>query len=89
MATNEMILAKAFREAAGLDQAKADRLAETIFNAIRDNVATKADLAHTEQAFNMKFGEVNLQLAKLERRLRFCAIGAFVLFAALRFWPPH
>ena len=45
MATNEMMLAKAFRENAGIEQAKAEALATTIFDAIRDNVATKSDLA--------------------------------------------
>ena len=44
MTTNEMMLAKAFRENAGLEQTKAEALATTLFDAIRDNVVTKGDL---------------------------------------------
>ena len=57
MATNEMQLAKAFRENAGLDQDKAERLATTIFDAIRDNVATKQDLDVLRQTIR---GEIQL-----------------------------
>ena len=43
MTTNELQLAKAFRDA-GFPQDKAEAVSETIFAAIRDNVATKSDL---------------------------------------------
>lgn len=45
-----MILAKAFRDA-GIEQQKAKGLAQVIFDAIRDNVATKSDLHGIEQRF--------------------------------------
>jgi hypothetical protein len=79
MPTNEMTLAKAFRDA-GIEQGKAEHLAETIFDAIRDNVATKADLDHA--------------IERLEHRLTLRGLGALAtglgaLFAALHYWPPH
>ena len=47
MTTNELMLAKAFRDA-GFEQEKAENLAQSIFDAIRDNVATKSDLQRVE-----------------------------------------
>jgi hypothetical protein len=76
MPTNEMQLAKAFRENAGLDQAKAEALATTIFDAIRDNVATKSDLDRLEHRLTL-------------RGLGTLATGLTALFAALHYWPPH
>jgi hypothetical protein len=49
MTTNELMLAKAFRDA-GFEQEKAENLAQSIFDAIRDNVATKSDLQRVELA---------------------------------------
>jgi hypothetical protein len=86
MTTNEMTLAKAFRDA-GIEQAKAEALSSTIFDAIRDNVATKADLQRAEQALRSDLRDV-------EHRLTLRGLGALVtgfglLFAALHYWPPH
>ena len=75
MPTNEMTLAKAFRDA-GIEQEKAEQLADTIFDAIRDNVATKADLRELEHRLVM-------------RGLGALAVGFSALFAALHYWPPH
>lgn len=47
MPTNELELARTFREAAGLTQDQAEIVATAIFDAIRSNVATKADLHAT------------------------------------------
>ena len=44
MTTNELELAKTFREAVGLEQEKAEAVALAIFDAIRSNVATKTDV---------------------------------------------
>lgn len=41
---NELELAKTFREQVGLEQEKAEAVAIAIFDAIRSNVATKADV---------------------------------------------
>ena len=43
MTTNELKLAKAFRDA-GFPHDKAEAVSQTIFDAIRDNVATKSDV---------------------------------------------
>jgi hypothetical protein len=93
MPTNEMTLAKAFRDA-GIEQAKAESLAETIFDAIRDNVATKADLREMEQRIDLKFVAAKADLERLGYRLTVRGVGALVtglgaLFAALHYWPPH
>jgi hypothetical protein len=83
MATNEMMLAKAFRENAGLEQAKAEVLASTIFDAIRDNVATKSDLKLLEQRLDLRFARLALS------GIGALAVGLSALFAALQHWPPH
>jgi hypothetical protein len=72
MTTNELKLAEAFRDA-GFPQDKAEAVSQTIFDAIRDNVATKADvelvrhdLTATGQALR---GDVALVRSDLETRL--------------------
>jgi hypothetical protein len=89
MTTNELKLAKAFRDA-GIEQDKAETISQTIFDAIRDNVATKSDVEL-----------VRRDLAIAEQRLRgeiqslkiwaggFTAAAVSILFAALHYWPPH
>lgn len=64
MTTNELMLAKAFREA-GFEQEKAENLAQSIFDAIRDNVATKSDLQvlRSEIKGDMQALRGDLQLA--------------------------
>ena len=79
MTTNELTLAKAFRDA-GIEQGKAETIAQTIFDAIRENVATKSDL--------------QLAVERLEYRLTWKGLSALVagltvLFTALHLWPPH
>jgi hypothetical protein len=93
MPTNEMTLAKAFRDA-GIEQDKAEHLATTIFAAIRDNVATKADIDVVRSETREMEQRINLKLAKLEQRLTVGGAGTLVtgltlLFAALHYWPPH
>ena len=100
MTTNELQLAKAFRDA-GLEQDKAEAIAQTIFDAIRDNVATKSDLGVAEQTLR---GEIQLARSEIqlgEQRLRseiqslkiwaggIAAAAVSALFAALHYWPPH
>jgi hypothetical protein len=82
MTANELRLAKAFRDA-GFPQDKAEAVSQTIFDAIRDNVATKSD--------------VQLSAAELRREIQSLKIWAggvaaaavSALFAALHYWPPH
>ena len=72
MPTNEMTLAKAFRDA-GIEQEKAEHLAGTIFDAIRDNVATKADLNHAVERLEQA---TKADMERLEHRLTPRGLGA-------------
>ncbi len=69
MTTNELMLAKAFRDA-GFEQEKAESLAQSIFDAIRDNVATKSDLQRVEQALKSDLqamdARIDTRFAKIE-----------------------
>ena len=100
MTTNEMTLAKAFREA-GFEQHKAEDLAQIIFDAIRDNTATKADLREAVADLRNAVHDVITDLRGTEHRLTAAVhqltirgIGALVtavgiLFGLLHQWPPH
>ena len=86
MTTNELKLAKAFRDA-GIEQDKAETISQTIFDAIRDNVATKSDLKILEQSLraDLKASEQSLKI--WTGGVAAAAVSA--LFAALHYWPPH
>jgi ATP/maltotriose-dependent transcriptional regulator MalT len=100
MTTNELKLAKAFRDA-GLEQDKAETIAQTIFDAIRDNVATKTDLAATEQALKNDVELVRRDLTIVEQRLRgeiqslkiwgggTAVAAVLATVTLLHYWPPH
>ena len=81
MTTNELTLAKAFRDA-GIEQGKAETIAQTIFDAIRDNVATKSDLKILEQALRGEIQSLKIWAGG------FAAAAVSILFAALHYWPP-
>jgi hypothetical protein len=88
MTTTELQLAKAFRDA-GIEQPKAEALATTIFDAIRDNVATKSDVALVSADIKL----VEQRLLGQIQGLKLWTGGAFtagltILFAALHYWPP-
>jgi hypothetical protein len=79
--SDRLALANAIEDA-GIERAKAERVASVIFDAIRENVATKADIA-----------AVRADLALVEHRLmtRLGALGVVLaggVVAALRYWPP-
>lgn len=61
MTTNELLLAKAFRDA-GFPQDKAEAVAQTIFDAIRDNVATKSDVQLSAAALRSEIQAVRSDL---------------------------
>jgi hypothetical protein len=86
MTTNELKLAKAFRDA-GIEQDKAETISQTIFDAIRDNVATKSDLRIVEQALRSDIQAVEQRLKIWTGAVAAAAVSA--LFAALHIWPPH
>ena len=86
MTTNEITLARAFRDA-GIAQEQAEHIAETIFGAIRENVATKADLRQEIAAVNARIDLVEHRL--MTRLGALMVVVSGLLFAALHQWPPH
>jgi hypothetical protein len=95
--SDRLALANAIEDA-GIARPKAERLASVIFDAIHDNVATKADLQRLEASFKTDINRVEFSLkAEINRmsdRLALRGVGALVaglgaLFAALHYWPPH
>jgi hypothetical protein len=88
MATDGLSLANALAEAK-IDRPAAERIATEIFDAIHDNVATKADMQRLEAAMR----ELELRLeARIDRvvvRLgSLIVILTGVILAALRYLPP-
>ena len=67
-------------EDAGIERHKAQRLASVIFDAIHDNVATKADV--TAAGSTLRHDLTMRGITGL------IATGG-ILFAALHMWPPH
>ena len=98
--TDRLTLTRAF-EGAGISTEAAERIATEIYNAIHDNVATKADLEGVEAALKADIMTVRADLAAVRAELthkidtivvRFVTavvIALGVLFAALQHWPPH
>ncbi len=94
--TDRLTLTRAF-EGAGLKSGDAERIATEIYDAIHDNVATKADIADApadiaEMRADMR--EMELRLEKHIDRMVIRLDGALVvvaslLFTALHYWPPH
>jgi hypothetical protein len=73
--SDRLALANAIEDA-GIERGKAARIASVIFDAIHDNVATKADLVELKHDLTM-------------RGLAAMVTGLGALFAALHYWPPH
>jgi hypothetical protein len=98
--TDRLTLTRAF-EGAGIGSEAAERIATEIYDAIHDNVATKADLARVEAALKADIIAVRADLAAVRAELshkidtmvaRLVAavvVALGVLFAALQHWPPH
>jgi hypothetical protein len=93
---DRLSLTRAF-EGAGLKSDDAERIATEIYDAIHDNVATKADLRELEQRLDVRFANLDVRFANLERRIDqmvirlggLAVVLAGLLFAALQRWPPH
>ena len=100
MATNELKLAQAFREA-GFPQDKAETVSQTIFDAIRDNVATKADVELARRDLKADVELVRHDLTIMEQKLRgeiqsvkiwgggTAVAAVLATVTLLHYWPPH
>jgi hypothetical protein len=102
--TDRLALADVIEDG-GIERAKAVKIATAIFDAIHDNVATKADLdrlatalKNTETALKTDINRVEFNLkAEITRQrdvmalrgIAVLATGLGALFAALHYWPPH
>ena len=94
--SDRLALANAIEDA-GIERAKAERVASVIFDAIHDNVATKADVQTLGAELRPEIAAVRRDLSAridlVEHRLLtrlggLIVVGFGVLFAALRYWPP-
>ena len=95
--SDRLALANAIEDA-GIERGKAQRLASVIFDAIHDNVATKADVKAIGAELRPEIAAVrrdlNARIDLVEHRLLtrlggLMVVGFGVLFAALHYWPPH
>lgn len=87
--TDRLDLTNAF-EAAGIERKAAEHLADEIFDAIRETVATKADIAEVNHRIDLVERRIDLIEHRLLTRLGGLLVAGFsLLFAALHFWPPH
>jgi hypothetical protein len=80
--------------AGNIEREAAERIATEIFDAIRETVATKADLAALEARLNHRIDELDHRIDLIEHRLMsrlggLIVVIAGLLFAALHYWPPH
>jgi len=66
--TDRLTLTRAF-EGAGITSEAAERIATEIYDAIHENVATKADLERTEAEVKADIAAVRSDLVALEQRL--------------------
>lgn len=94
--TDRLDLTNAF-EAAGIERKAAEHLAAEIFDAIRENVATKSDIAELKADIAAVGGEMREMELRTDARIdrvvtrlgSLVVIIAGLLFAALHYWPPH
>lgn len=88
-------------EGSGMQSDVADRVATEIYDAIHNNVATKADIAAVradlqtmEQRLNSRIDLVEEKLGHqigtiVNRIVAAIVVAIGILFAALHYWPPH
>lgn len=87
--SDRLALANAIEDA-GIERAKAERVASVIFDAIHDNVATKADVQSSEAGLRQEIASVRIELAQMEHRLTRNGVGGLVvavgiILTAMRF----
>jgi hypothetical protein len=84
-------------EDSGMPGPTADKVASEIYDAIHDNVATKADIAGVradieslEHRFATRFEQVERQIDRMVVRLgALVIVVSGALFTALHYWPPR
>jgi hypothetical protein len=84
--SDRLALANAIEDA-GIPRDKVQRVASVIFDAIHDNVATKADVQAVRSDLGARIDLVEHRLLTRLGGLVIVVGGA--LFAALHYWPPH
>ena len=80
--TDRLTLTRAL-EGSGMESGAAERVATEIYDAIHDNVATKADIAAVRSEMREMAQRIVIRLGAL------VVIVAGALFGALHAWPPH
>jgi hypothetical protein len=93
--TDRLTLTRAL-EGSGMQSEAAERIATEIYDAIHNNVATKADLQELELRLNVRFADVNTRFERVEKQIdrvvtrlgAMVVVVATLLFAALHYWPP-
>lgn len=87
--TDRLSLTNALADA-DIDRGKAERIATEIFDAIHDNVATKQDLDLVRAELAALRTELKADIDRVVVRLGALVVAVSgLLFAALRYWPPH
>jgi hypothetical protein len=91
--SDRLALANAIEDA-GIERRKAERLASVIFDAIHDNVATKADVQNAEARLNAQVAGVRADLVLVEHRLMtrlggLAVVLTGIIIAVLCYLPPH
>jgi hypothetical protein len=90
--SDRLALANAIEDA-GIERRKAERVASVIFDAIHDNVATKADVQNAEARLNAQVAGVRADLALVEHRLMtrlggLAVVLTGIIIAVLHYWQP-
>jgi hypothetical protein len=90
---DRLTLTRAF-ESAGLASGVAERVATEIYDAIHENVATKADINTLRAEMKADINALRAEMREVEQRIVIrLSAGAVVLagllFTALHYWPPH
>ena len=102
--SDRLALAAAIEEA-GIERAKAERVASVIFDAIHSNVATKADISAVRHDIGDSRGQTHAELVQIKTELTaridlvehrlFTRLGSLavvlsgLIVAAMHWWPPH
>jgi hypothetical protein len=82
LVTDRLTLTRAL-EGGGMESEAAERIATEIYDAIHNNVATKADLAAVRGEMREMESRIIIRLGALS------VVVAGALFGALHAWPPH